>query len=132
MSARPGGRKRHRNISTISEIPEKPRRREGVVIDRRNEATIKTRWRSTMKTNLYGIIAALGVAALVAAPASARQGNGYSMERAFNEGGPYTPSLNPLQRLGTPDDIAAAVAFLVGADGAWINGQVLRANGGMI
>jgi len=40
--------------------------------------------------------------------------------------------MNPLERLGTPDDIAAAVAFLVGPDGAWINGQVLRANGGMI
>ena len=40
--------------------------------------------------------------------------------------------LAPLERLGTPDDIAAAVAFLAGADGGWINGQVLRANGGMI
>ncbi len=40
--------------------------------------------------------------------------------------------LNPLERLGTPEDIAAAVAFLAGPDGAWINGQVLRANGGMI
>ena len=40
--------------------------------------------------------------------------------------------MNPLERLGTPDDIAAAVAFLVGPDGAWINGQTLRANGGMI
>jgi 3-oxoacyl-[acyl-carrier protein] reductase len=38
----------------------------------------------------------------------------------------------PLQRLGTPEDIAAAVAFLVGPDGAWINGQVLRANGGIV
>src|SRR6266850_2205586 len=38
--------------------------------------------------------------------------------------------MNPLERLGTPDDIAAAVAFLTGPDGAWINGQVLRANGG--
>ncbi|HEX9462386.1 MAG TPA: SDR family oxidoreductase [Alphaproteobacteria bacterium] len=38
----------------------------------------------------------------------------------------------PLERLGTPDDIAAAVAFLAGADGGWINGQVLRANGGFI
>jgi 3-oxoacyl-[acyl-carrier protein] reductase len=36
----------------------------------------------------------------------------------------------PLQRLGTPDDIAGAVSFLAGPDGAWINGQVLRANGG--
>jgi 3-oxoacyl-[acyl-carrier protein] reductase len=40
--------------------------------------------------------------------------------------------MNPLERLGTPDDIAAAVAFLVSPDGGWINGQVLRANGGMI
>lgn len=38
----------------------------------------------------------------------------------------------PLERLGTPDDIAAAVAFLVGPDGAWINGQTLRANGGIV
>jgi 3-oxoacyl-[acyl-carrier protein] reductase len=40
--------------------------------------------------------------------------------------------MNPLERLGTPADIAAAVAFLVGPDGGWINGQVLRANGGMV
>lgn len=40
--------------------------------------------------------------------------------------------LAPLERLGQPQDIAAAVAFLAGPDGAWINGQVLRANGGMI
>jgi 3-oxoacyl-[acyl-carrier protein] reductase len=40
--------------------------------------------------------------------------------------------MNPLERLGTPEDIAAAVALLVGPDGGWINGQVLRANGGMV
>ncbi|MGV4794603.1 SDR family oxidoreductase [Rhizobium sp. F40D2] len=40
--------------------------------------------------------------------------------------------MNPLERLGTPEDIAAAVAFLAGSDGGWINGQTLRANGGMI
>ena len=40
--------------------------------------------------------------------------------------------MNPLERLGTPEDIAAVVAFLAGPDGAWVNGQVLRANGGMI
>jgi 3-oxoacyl-[acyl-carrier protein] reductase len=38
----------------------------------------------------------------------------------------------PLERLGEPDDIAAAVAFLAGPDGAWINGQTVRANGGII
>ncbi|TCU21152.1 3-oxoacyl-[acyl-carrier protein] reductase [Rhizobium azibense] len=40
--------------------------------------------------------------------------------------------MNPLERLGSPEDIAAAVSFLAGADGSWINGQVLRANGGMV
>ncbi|MCM7531721.1 SDR family oxidoreductase [Enterobacter quasiroggenkampii] len=37
----------------------------------------------------------------------------------------------PLERLGQPDDIAGVVAFLAGEDGAWVNGQVLRANGGV-
>jgi 3-oxoacyl-[acyl-carrier protein] reductase len=40
--------------------------------------------------------------------------------------------LAPLERLGQPAHIAAAVAFLAGPDGAWINGQTLRANGGII
>lgn len=38
----------------------------------------------------------------------------------------------PLERLGTPEDIASAVAFLVSPNGAWINGQTLRANGGLV
>ncbi|MDT3252472.1 SDR family oxidoreductase [Serratia sp. root2] len=38
----------------------------------------------------------------------------------------------PLERLGQPQDIAAAVSFLAGADGSWVNGQTLRANGGII
>jgi 3-oxoacyl-[acyl-carrier protein] reductase len=38
----------------------------------------------------------------------------------------------PLERLGTPDDIAAVVAFLAGPEGGWINGQIIRANGGMV
>jgi 3-oxoacyl-[acyl-carrier protein] reductase len=40
--------------------------------------------------------------------------------------------MNPLERLGTPADIANVVAFLAGKDGGWINGQVVRANGGMV
>src|SRR5260370_3266817 len=40
--------------------------------------------------------------------------------------------LAPLERFGQPRDIADAVAFLAGPDGAWINGQTLRANGGVI
>ena len=44
----------------------------------------------------------------------------------------HLAKLAPLERLGQPDDIARAVSFLAGADGAWINGQTLRANGGII
>jgi 3-oxoacyl-[acyl-carrier protein] reductase len=40
--------------------------------------------------------------------------------------------MNPMERLGTPQDIAATVSFLVGPDGGWINGQTLRPNGGMV
>jgi 3-oxoacyl-[acyl-carrier protein] reductase len=38
--------------------------------------------------------------------------------------------LPPLERLGQPEDIARVVSFLAGPDGGWVNGQVLRANGG--
>ncbi|MFD8486865.1 SDR family oxidoreductase [Streptomyces sp. H23] len=38
----------------------------------------------------------------------------------------------PLERLGTPEDIAEVVAFLSSPAGHWVNGQILRANGGMI
>lgn len=38
----------------------------------------------------------------------------------------------PLGRLGRPADIAGVVSFLAGPDGGWVNGQVLRANGGTV
>ncbi|WP_189239111.1 SDR family oxidoreductase [Planomonospora parontospora] len=38
----------------------------------------------------------------------------------------------PLERLGTPEDIAEVVCFLASPAGHWINGQVVRANGGII
>nr|WP_314357116.1 SDR family oxidoreductase [uncultured Achromobacter sp.] len=37
----------------------------------------------------------------------------------------------PLERLGQPDDISGIVSFLASPDSGWINGQVLRANGGL-
>jgi 3-oxoacyl-[acyl-carrier protein] reductase len=40
-------------------------------------------------------------------------------------------NMAPLQRLGQPDDIASVVSLLVSADAGWINGQILRANGGI-
>lgn len=36
----------------------------------------------------------------------------------------------PLERLGEPADIAGAVAFLLGPDGGWVNGQIIGVNGG--
>jgi len=41
-------------------------------------------------------------------------------------------AMNPFKRLGRPEDIAAVVAFLAGPDGAWVSGQVIRANGGVV
>ncbi|MFG2944262.1 SDR family oxidoreductase [Streptomyces adustus] len=38
----------------------------------------------------------------------------------------------PLERLGTPADIAEVVAFLASPAGHWVNGQVVRANGGIV
>lgn len=62
---------------------------------------------------------------------------GPTATRLFLDGKPQDvidrlSKLAPLERLGQPEDIAAAVAFLAGPDGAWINGQTLRANGGII
>jgi NAD(P)-dependent dehydrogenase (short-subunit alcohol dehydrogenase family) len=39
-------------------------------------------------------------------------------------------NLSPLSRLGTPGDMAGLVAFFVSPQGEWVNGQVIRVNGG--
>ncbi|TCV96803.1 SDR family oxidoreductase [Biostraticola tofi] len=40
-------------------------------------------------------------------------------------------NMPPLERLGQPEDIAGVVSFLAGKDGGWVNGQIVRANGGL-
>lgn len=40
--------------------------------------------------------------------------------------------LSPLGRVGTPEDLAHVVSFLVSPEGGWINGQTIRANGGVV
>ncbi len=37
----------------------------------------------------------------------------------------------PLGRLGLPEDVAAAVAFLASDEAGWITGATLHVNGGM-
>ncbi|WP_032796316.1 SDR family oxidoreductase, partial [Streptomyces sp. HCCB10043] len=40
--------------------------------------------------------------------------------------------LYPLGRIGTPEDIASAVAFLASSDASWITGTTLRVDGGIL
>jgi 3-oxoacyl-[acyl-carrier protein] reductase len=40
-------------------------------------------------------------------------------------------SANPFGRIGEPGEIARAVAYFAGEGGSWVNGQILRVNGGM-
>lgn len=39
-------------------------------------------------------------------------------------------NLNPFSRIGEPDEVAGAFAFLAGPDSNWVNGQILKVNGG--
>lgn len=96
----------------------------------------------------YGIYAATkaGVEAMTSVFAKELRGRGITVNAIapgptatdlFLKGKPQEvvdrlAKLAPLERLGQPEDIADAVAFLAGPDAGWINGQVLRANGGII
>ncbi|HEY4167479.1 MAG TPA: SDR family oxidoreductase [Reyranella sp.] len=101
-----------------------------------------------LKLETYGVYIATKAAIEGMTPVLARELRGHSITVNAIAPGPtatdlflkgkspelidHMAKMNPLERLGTPQDIAAAVAFLVGPDGAWINGQVLRANGGIV
>ncbi|GIF35973.1 SDR family NAD(P)-dependent oxidoreductase [Actinoplanes xinjiangensis] len=56
------------------------------------------------------------------------------MLRSVNtpEGLERAAGMTALQRLGTPPDIAAVIAFLAGPDSAWMTGQNLHAGGGFL
>jgi 3-oxoacyl-[acyl-carrier protein] reductase len=47
-----------------------------------------------------------------------------------DEGKATAHSIQALQRVGQPDDIANAIAFLAGPDGAWVTGTIINASGG--
>ena len=87
----------------------------------------------------YGVYTATkaGVEMLTAVLAKELRGRNITVNAVAP--GPTAPDLidrfaktPPLERLGQPEDIANTVAFLAGPDGGWINGQVLRTNGGLV
>jgi 3-oxoacyl-[acyl-carrier protein] reductase len=96
----------------------------------------------------YGIYAATkaGVEAMTHVLANEMRGRGITVNAVapgptatelFLKGKPqavidHLAKLPPLERLGEARDVAAVVAFLAGPDGGWINGQIIRANGGII
>lgn len=100
-----------------------------------------------LKTEAYGVYAATKAAIETLSAILSREVRGRSITVNAVAPGPVgtdlflsgkSPELierlsrmNPLERLGTPEDIAASVSFLAGPDGSWINGQTLRPNGGM-
>jgi 3-oxoacyl-[acyl-carrier protein] reductase len=96
----------------------------------------------------YGVYAATkaGVEAMTHVLANEMRGRGITVNAVapgptatelFLQGKPqavidHLAKLPPLERLGEARDIAAVVAFLAGPEGGWVNGQVIRANGGII
>lgn len=103
---------------------------------------------TTLLQPTYGVYAATkaAVEALTAVLTKELRGRGITVNavapgpvatRLFLDGKPQEAieamaRAAPLGRLGQPEDIAAAVAFLAGPDGGWINGQTIRANGGVV
>ena len=57
---------------------------------------------------------------------------GTEMTRALSDGAQDAwEDRIPLRRLGTPEDVAAAVVFLASDEASYITGHVLAVNGGM-
>ncbi|WP_321494760.1 SDR family oxidoreductase [uncultured Desulfobacter sp.] len=54
------------------------------------------------------------------------------LKNKTNEQIQHLAQMPPLERLGQPEDIANAVAFLVGEDAGWVNGQTIYVNGGIV
>ncbi|MFE0426669.1 SDR family NAD(P)-dependent oxidoreductase, partial [Streptomyces sp. NPDC058953] len=84
---------------------------------------------ASLTRTLAGDAAARGVRVNQINPGTIRTGNWDGREDLLDA---LADQLYPLGRIGEPDDIAAAVAFLASRDASWITGTVLRVDGGLL
>ncbi|WP_152365150.1 SDR family NAD(P)-dependent oxidoreductase [Microlunatus speluncae] len=83
---------------------------------------------SSLTTNLAHSLGRDGIRVNAVAPATIKT-------RVWDDqpgGADRLRGLYPLGRVGEPDDVAAAVAFLASSDAAWITGHVLPVDGGLL
>ncbi|MFC7613970.1 SDR family oxidoreductase [Actinokineospora soli] len=53
-------------------------------------------------------------------------------EALYAEGEEQASAAYPMKRLGTPEDVASLVAFLASDQAAWITGETVRVDGGLL
>jgi NAD(P)-dependent dehydrogenase (short-subunit alcohol dehydrogenase family) len=80
-------------------------------------------------TQQLAVELAPGVRVNAVAPAVVRTSFAKALYEADEEG---TAARYPMRRLGNPEDVAAAVAFLASPDAAWITGETIVLDGGLL
>ncbi|MFE3518437.1 SDR family NAD(P)-dependent oxidoreductase [Streptomyces sp. NPDC059166] len=83
---------------------------------------------ASLTRTLAGHAGPRGVRVNLVAPGTVRTGAWAGRDDALKR----AAGLYPLGRIGEPEDIASAVAFLASADAAWITGTTLRVDGGLL
>jgi meso-butanediol dehydrogenase / (S,S)-butanediol dehydrogenase / diacetyl reductase len=82
---------------------------------------------NALTINLAASLAADGIGVNTVAPGTIRTRNWEGQQG----GADRFRHLYPLGRVGEPEDVAAAVAFLASTDAAWITGHTLPVDGGL-